>query len=54
MMAALPDVSNDPVVQEFLKAANSTGGASIDLLTDEVRVWLYENKIADKYRISTM
>ena len=54
MMAALPDVADDPVVQEFLKAANSSGGASIDLLTDEVRVWLQENKIADKYRITTM
>lgn len=54
MMAALPDVSDDPVVQEFLRAANSSGGASIDLLTDEVRAWLQENKIADKYRITTM
>lgn len=54
MMAALPDVADDPVVQEFLKAANSSGGASIELLTDEVRTWLQENKIADKYRITTM
>lgn len=54
MMAVLPDVADDPVVQEFLKAANSFGGASIDLLTDEVRAWLQENKIADKYRITTM
>jgi hypothetical protein len=54
MIAALPDVADDPVVQEFLKAANSSGGASIDLLTDEVRAWLQENKIADKYRITTM
>ena len=54
MMAALPDVADDPLVQEFLKAANSSGGASIDLLTDEVRDWLQENNIADKYRITTM
>jgi hypothetical protein len=54
MMAALPDVTDDPVVQEFLKAANSSSGASIDLLTDEVRAWLHENRIADKYRITTM
>ncbi|TWT52267.1 hypothetical protein [Allorhodopirellula solitaria] len=54
MMAALPDVASDPLVQEFLKAANSSGGASIDLLTDEVRAWLQENNIADKYRITTM
>lgn len=53
MMAALPDVADDPIVQEFLKAANSTGGAPIDLLTDEVRAWLQENNIADKYRINT-
>lgn len=54
MIAALPDVADDPVVQEFLKAANSSGGASIDLLTDEVRTWLQANGIADKYRIRTM
>lgn len=54
MMAALPDAAEDPLVQEFLKAANSSKGASIDLLTDEVRAWLQENKIADKYRITTM
>ncbi len=54
MIAALPDVADDPVVQEFLKAANSSGGASIDLLTDEVRAWLQENEITDKYRIITM
>ena len=54
MIAALPDVADDPVVQEFLKEANSFGGASIDLLTDEVRAWLQENGIAGKYRITTM
>lgn len=54
MMSELPDVADDPLVQEFLKAANSSGGASIDLLTDEVRAWLLENNIADKYRITTM
>lgn len=54
MIAALPDVADDPLVQEFLKAANSSGGASIDLLTDEVRAWLLENNIANKYRITTM
>ena len=54
MMAELPDVADDPIVQEFLKAANSSGGASIELLTDEVRAWLLENNIADKYRITTM
>ena len=54
MISALPDVSDDPIVQEFLKAANSPAGASIELLTDEVRAWLQENKIAGKYRIITM
>ena len=54
MMAALPDVADDPVVQAFLKAANSSGGACIELLTDEVRAWLQENKIADRYRITTV
>ncbi len=54
MMAALPDVAPDPLVQEFLKAANSPAGASIDSLTDEVRSWLQENNIAEKYRINTM
>ena len=54
MISELPDVADDPKVQEFLKAANSQGGASIDLLTDEVRKWLHENNIAEKYRITTM
>jgi hypothetical protein len=54
MMAELPDVADDPVVQAFLKAANSSGGASIELLTEEVRAWLQENNIADRYRITTM
>jgi hypothetical protein len=54
MIALLPDVADDPVVQAFLKAANSSGGAPIELLTDEVRAWLQENRIADKYRITTM
>lgn len=50
----LPNVSDDPVVQEFLKAANSRTGASIELLTEEVRMWLQENKVSDKYRIRTV
>ena len=54
MISELPDVASDPTVQEFLKAANSQRGASIDLLTDEVRDWLHENNIAEKYRITTM
>lgn len=54
MIAELPDVADDPNVQEFLKAANSQSGASLDLLTDEVRAWLAENNVADKYRITTM
>ena len=54
MIAELPEVANDPTVQEFLKAANSSTGASIELLTDEVRVWLRNNNVADKYRITTM
>lgn len=54
MMSELPDVADDPLVQEFLKAANSPAGASIDLLTDDVRTWLSENNIAEKYRITTM
>ena len=51
MISELPEVASDPKVQEFLKAANSKSGASIDLLTDDVREWLHENNIAEKYRI---
>lgn len=54
MISELPEIARDPKVQEFLKAANSQGGASIDLLTDEVREWLHENNIAEKYRITTL
>ncbi len=54
MMEKLPDVADDPLVQEFLKATNSPGGAPIDLLTDDVRAWLADNNIASKYRITTM
>ena len=53
MIAELPAVSNDPLVQEFLKAANSRTGASLDLLTNEVRKWLHDNKLSDKYCIRT-
>lgn len=54
MISGLPEVADDPNVQEFLKAANSQSGASIDLLTDEVREWLRENNVAENYRITTM
>lgn len=54
MISELPDVADDPKVQKFLKAANSQCGASIDLLTDEVRAWLRDNNVAEKYRITTM
>jgi hypothetical protein len=54
LIAELPAVSNDPIVQEFLKAANSRTGAPLELLTDEVRKWLQDNKVSDKYRITTM
>jgi hypothetical protein len=54
MIAELPHVADDPNVQEFLKATNSQSGASLDLLTNEVRAWLAENNVADKYRITTM
>ena len=54
LISELPDVANDPTVQKFLKAANSRTGASLDLLTEEVRKWLQENNVADKYRITTM
>lgn len=53
MIAELPAVSDDPLVQEFLKAANSRTGASLDLLTEEVRAWLKRNKITNKYCIRT-
>jgi len=53
MIEELPAVSNDPLVQEFLKAANSRTGASLDLLTNEVRKWLQDNKLSDKYCIRT-
>ena len=48
---ALPAVTNDPKVRDFLKAANSAKGASLDMLTQEVIDWLRENKTHDKYRI---
>jgi len=51
LIEALPAVADDPRVREFLKAANSTKGAALELLTDEVRQWLTENNTADKYRI---
>jgi|GEM_PF-1503177 len=54
MIAELPAVADDPIVQEFLKAANSRTGASLELLTEEVRRWLKENNVTDKYRITTM
>ena len=53
MMSELPDVADDPKVQDFLKAANSRDGASIELLTDEVREWLSDNNITDKYCVRT-
>lgn len=51
LIGSLPAVANDPKVKEFLKAANSPNGASLELLTSEVRQWLQENKTADKYRV---
>lgn len=51
LLEALPAVTNDPKVREFLKAANSSKGASLDLLTDEVIAWLRENNTLEKYRI---
>jgi hypothetical protein len=54
MMSDLPNVAEDPIVQEFLEAAESTGGASLDLLTADVRTWLHENNIAGKYRIKAI
>jgi len=53
-IAELPAVASDPKVQEFLKAANSKDGASLELLTDEVREWLEDNSVADKYCIVSM
>lgn len=54
MIEELPPVAPDPKVQEFLKAANSQGGAPLELLTDEVRAWLNDSKVAVNYRITTM
>lgn len=51
LLESLPPVTNDPRIREFLKAANSSNGASLDMLTEEVLAWLKENKTADKYRI---
>ena len=51
LIESLPGVTNDPKVRDFLKAANSPKGASLDILTEEVLAWLKENKTADKYRI---
>jgi hypothetical protein len=47
----LPSAANDPVVREFLKAANSKEGADLNQLTDAVRDWLSENQTSDRYRI---
>ena len=54
LIEELPAVASDPKVREFLKAANSSKGAALELLTDEVRQWLAENNTADKYRIINM
>ena len=54
MIDKLPEISSDPKVQEFLRAANSQSGASLDLLTDEVRIWLQKNSLAEKYHITTV
>lgn len=51
LLEALPAVTNDPKVRDFLKAANSLEGASLDMLTDEVIAWLKENQTHKKYRI---
>lgn len=38
-------------VKKFLEAVNTNGGASLDLLTDEVITWLKEQKMYSKYKI---
>lgn len=53
VLAELPAVSDDPHVQAFLKAANSRTGATLDLLTEDVRAWLMQNGIDNKYCIRT-
>ena len=54
MISELPEVANDPQVRKFLKAANTRDGAPLELLTEEVRAWLQDNKVAEKYRIITI
>lgn len=51
LLELLPAVTNDPKVRDFLKATNSSNGASLDMLTEEVLAYLNKNKAADKYRI---
>jgi len=51
LIESLPAVTNDPKVREFLRAANSSKGAALDMLTGEVILWLNENNASDKYRI---
>lgn len=40
-----------PAVREFIIQASGEGGASLDLLTDEVRRFLDETDLASRYRI---
>ena len=54
LISELPELASDPTVQKFLEAANSRDGATLDLLTDEVRDWLEENSISINYRVTTM
>jgi hypothetical protein len=51
LIEELPAAASDPAIREFLKAANSQRGASLDLLTDAVRQWLADNETTDRYRI---
>ena len=44
-------LERNPEIGEFLKASQTPGGASLDLLTGEVKIWLKENDVAGNYGI---
>lgn len=51
LIARLPQPTKNPEIQAFLKAANSREGASLELLTDQVRSWLANSAIGKKFRV---
>jgi len=41
-------IDNDEI-QEFIEKSQSINGANLDLFTDNIRNWIYKNKLEDKY-----